>query len=441
MIIMNKYLLWLLWAAVLLTWCASTPTWNVTWLPDVFWHIPSDFDQLLFIEVDDNIIDLLWTQYGDATPVVDEFEAIESVLIWQSAEGVEGESLLFVEGEWVDIAQLAALGLVALDAEYTTKELTPWLQVHGQTSVVDSNDYTWLWSDRLTTDFAQLYADAWWNFHFLSRPTTQGIAWLALQFSSKLDGTIWSLYLWNKLPHGEAKMLFGDGVVTSSNESWEWRAGNGDVPIHVSLHGISDIFWVDSGMIKTFLPLIAGQFLWDSFSLLSDNDIDTFVESLAGSLSLDIVPSIIGMWGRLVVENTEMYKVFETMHPALDGAIKSQMFSWAVIEEVKEANTMSWNTSVPLGTWAENLTLPLISIDSTTDTTSISFMLLDDIPLESQTTTYPWSTLAAATVDFELLTSLMWVEAGALLETSDSTSVDLEIIAVDAENTIRVLLK
>jgi len=81
---------------MLFLWACSNSSWTtVQWLPDLFSTLPDDFDQLLFIDVDDDVLDLVATQYGEATPIAQEFAWINTIVIWQKGSTESGENLLF----------------------------------------------------------------------------------------------------------------------------------------------------------------------------------------------------------------------------------------------------------------------------------------------------------------------------------------------------------
>lgn len=435
-----QLLLVIIFMAWVLTACWKQNSVEVSWLPSLFSLFPSDFDQLLFIDVDDDIIDLLGTQYGEDTPVVQEFRWIESIWIRQASARDEGQNLLFVQWSNVDINQLAALGLIPLDWNYVTKSLGNNVQVYGEKDTIDSKDYNWVVWDKVIQEFWILYNEVKWNFSFVSRPTTEGLAWLAIQFSSKLLWTVWVLDLGNKLPSWEAKMLFSDWVVKSSPDDWNARKAWSNIPIHVSLHWVTDLLWVNTTMIKTFLPLLLSQYLGDWASLLTDKSLDTILTALQGAVSLDLVPSLLWMWWRLVLETPDVFNVFDTMYPVLDWAVKTNLFSWAQLESIREANILSRNTSLPVATGSV-ASIPLLSLEKWVDTTSISLMLIEDIPLIDETTSYPWSTLAIANIDFWMLTQMMGVEAWELLQDNESQSLQFEVITVEQENLIHIMME
>ncbi len=433
-------ILWLIWIGFSFSACSNSQSWSsVQWLPELFSVIPNDFDQLLMIDVDENVLELVATQYGETTPIAKEFEWIDTIVIRQKGSAQTWENLLFVQGDEVNINQLAALWIVALDPDYQSFELTENVQVYGEKALVDSKIYNGVKGDELLQEFWKLYTKSGGNFNFLSRPWGEWLQWLAIQFAAQLKWTVGSISIGNKLPTGEASMLFKDGVVPSRSDSWSARAWSPESPIHVATHGLTELLWLDKTLVKTFLPILLTQYLGDWAALFTDSHYDSLIQWLNGSVSLDVVPSLIGMWGRLVVEDPQVFSIFDSLYPVLDGAVKTKMFAWTEIESIKQASSLRRNTQVPIDWW-ENLALPLLSIDQTPETTSLSLLLVDELALNTSTQTYPGDTLAVAEVDFTLLTQLMWVEAGELLQGTTDTKLKLEMKSDSANNRIRILL-
>ena len=431
-------LFWFL--SLTLVWCSWWASTLQSWLPEVFSVVPDDFDQILYFDIDADLLELMETQYGANTPVSQEFARIESVVLWQKLDGAEGESLLFVEGKDVDVQQLAALWLVALDPAYETRALENDIQVYGLVSSLDAIDFDWIQSSDLAKSFWKILKQKEWNFWFISSPSNSGLGWLAIQFANKLIGTVWVLSLWNKLPSGEAHMLFKDGVVKEWTEEWTSLSNSTDTPLSLSTNNISWLLWLDSAMLQTFLPLILQPVLGDGASLLSSADIKKLVQSLAWTLSVSFVPNILWMWRRLAVDTPDAFWVFENMYPVLDGYIKSTLFSWTNIELVKEDSLISWNTDLPTWSW-DNISFPLIEIQKDPDITTLSFMMVDDLAWPvTKWTSHPWSTIAVWLVDFLMLTQMMWVEAGEIVQ-AWADKLKLEMIADEGENIIRVELK
>jgi len=437
----RSLLLWFLvvWGAIL-SWCAPRPSWDISALPDLFAVMPNDFDQILHIQVDDDILALMWTQYPDSAPVIQEFQWIQEIWVRQSSAWSVWESLLFVQGKDVDINQLAALWLVALDPNYQAFTLPDDIQVYGTPALIQSKQYTWVSWDKLMTELTRVSRNNSGNLYFVSRSTVGWLQWLALQFASKLQGTVGVLRLGNRLPNGEARMLFSSGTIKTDSEKWNARTATQNIPIHASTHGLATLFGMDWWLAKTFLPFVLNQYLGDSTSLLSENDYETLITGLDGSLSIDIVPNALGMWWRVIFDESKMFDVFDHSYPVIDGKVKTELFPGTGIDGTKEATRILWNASAD--TWSGTLvSLPVLSISKWADLTDISYMMINEFPVSSQTISMPWSTLAVATVDFNLLTSMMWIPAGELITTGDKKNIDLEVIGNAQEDIVRILLK
>jgi len=234
-------------------------------------------------------------------------------------------------------------------------------------------------------------------------------------------------------------MLFKNGIVPNRTESWTARAASPESPVHVATYWLTELLWLDKTLVKTFLPLILTQYLGEWAALFTDGNYDALIKGLNWSISVDIVPSLIGMWGRLVIDDPTIFTIFDSLYPVLDGAVKTKMFQWTQIESVQQASLLSWNTQVPLEA-DETLALPLLSIEQTPDSTAISLLLVDTLSVSNETVTHPWDTLAVAQVDFDLLTQLMWVEAGELLQWWSETKLKLQMKSDAENNRIRILL-
>ncbi len=426
---------------VLLWWCNRWGIpWTASWLPEIFSVMPSNFDQILYFDIDEDLISLMETQYGANTPVAQEFSRIESLALWQTVSGVEWESLLFVQGKEVDVQQLAALGLVALDQSYETRNITSDIQVYGQKWLLDSKDFTWLTSSDITANFSTLLKNVGWNFWFISTPSNSGLWGLAMQFANKLVGTVWVIDLWNKLPSWEVHMLFKDGVVKKWDSQWTALSNSSETPLSLSTNNLSSLLWLDSAMLQTFLPLLLQPVLWDGASLLSSSDIKTLVQSMAWTMNLALVPNILWMWRRLSVDTSDAFSVFDSMYPVLDGYVKTTLFSWTQVDLVKEESLISWNTAISPWSW-ESIAFPLIEIEKSPESTTLSFMMVDDLawPVQ-QWDTYSAETIAVWQVDFLMLTQMMWIESGDII-TEGNSSIQLEMIAEEEKNMIRVVVE
>lgn len=432
----NCLLILFLW--ILLSWCWKKSP-NVISLPPIFDVVPSNFDQLLYLDIDEDLISLLQTQYWENTPIIDEFRKISQIAVWQRG-GNDPQSLLFFDAEELNINQLSALWIVPLDDTYQLYNIQPWIQVYGQKSVVESQTFQGSYSWELFELFADKIATNRGNFSFISLPIGEWLAWLALQFGSKLQWTIWTFDLWLALPTWDAYMLFKEWVIKDSNQSWTSRVSNEAIPISVSTNWIVKMLWLDSMVTKSMLPLLLGQLLWDSFSLLSQDDLDTIITALWGSLTLEILPSLLWTWWRLIADNVDVYRVFDSLFPVLDWTIKARAFSWSVIEEEKTASSMKRTNTVSVWSW-EVVWVPILEITQGADYSQFSMLFVDEIPLWDQSKSNPWSTVATALIDIELLAWLMGLPVGEIFIDADTDMMSLELSTDASENLLHLEVK
>ncbi len=433
--------LFLLCTVVFLFWCSSGDWWPVSWLPELFSIAPDGYDQLLHITVDEWVLSILTQQYGDGTPVVEEFQKIDELLIRQKDSETAGETLLLVKWDQVDLQQLAVLWLVGWDESYASTSLTENIQVYWQKDQISSIQFDGLTSNDLMRQTWSVISDES-NFVFVSRPTTLQLPWLAWQFSQQLKGTTWAFKIWTEMPSWQATMLFSSWVVPKFGGTWQARSWSEWSPVHIATHDLFELLSIPKTLLETFLPVFAQQYVWESLSLLNPDDYSTIFESLWGELSLDLIPSVLGMGWRLTIENEKLYDVLYKMQPALDGYFKAELFSDADVESSVSEREIMWSSDIPLWDGTTN-TFPLVwaKKDSTNGVTQVEFMALDDSPswVNNVRKEYPWATFLVADIDFALLSSLLWTEMQMLAWPSENT-LHVEMTSEPKNDLVRIVV-
>ena len=425
--------------SVFLAWCTTQPL--AVDLPEVFSVLPDGFDQLLYIDVDDQVLGILEAQYGEQTPVVLEFAKMESLVLRQSSSIDGGSTMLFIYPKpWseINLNQLNVLWILPTDPSYEVRNMGDII-IYAQTSLYDQLLFDGAQDQLLISSLQSADFDR--NILFVSTPIDWQ-TWRVAQFANKLQWTIVSARISTWLPTGKARLLFDDWFVPrlSSSDTREasWSSTS---PIHISAHSLSSLFGIQPLLLESFLPLILPQFVWGSLSLLNSDDYRILVDALWGTVSLDLVPSIVGRWGRMSLQTSDVYALLDKIYPALDGFIKSQpsVDDATSIITTKEQSLMSRSTSFAVWDGSDEIvTLPLLRASQTSDTTSIEYLMLTDLPNIDTTntnlkTTYPLSTLAVWTIDFDILSeilpalSMIWGQA--TLDTLEWSMLTIEVSA------------
>jgi len=373
--------------------------------------------------------------------VVVEFAKMQSLVLRQSSTVDSWSTILFIDpkpGLEINLNQLNVLWILPTDPSYEVRNMSDII-IYAQTTLYDQLMFDGV-QDQLLISSLQS-ADFEHNLLFVSTPIDWQ-TWRVAQFANKLQWTIVSADISTWLPTGEARLLFDGWFVPrlSSSDTREasWSSNS---PIHISAHSLSSLFGIQPLLLESFLPLILPQFVWGSLSLLNSDDYRILVDALWGTISLDLVPSIVGRWGRLTFQTSDVYTLLDKMYPALDGFIKSQpsVDDTTTIFTTKEQSLMSWSTSFAV--WdetAETVTLPLLRASQTSDTSSIEYLMLTelsvvDTPDTNIKTTHPLSTLAVWTIDFDILSeilpalSMIWGQA--TLDTLQWSILDIEVSA------------
>lgn len=443
---MKKYLSLLTFFAcwVVLSGCTNS-AWSNIDLPDIFASLPDWFDQLMYVQVDDQIIDLVELQYWEQSPIALEFEKIESLVLWQTSAGDAPYTMLAIDPvpqAEIDTNQLAVLWLTA-GAGYEFRSLGD-LQMYAETSFFDNFSFAGVQDHKLLSQIQP--KDLTRNVVFVSLPIS-GQTWRVAQFANRLQWTIVSADIGTSLPIGLARLIFDDWFVPDLSGQWDWTSTiwSPDSPIHLSAHSLSSLFGIQARLLESFLPILLPQFVWGSLSLLSADDYKILSQALWGVLSLDMVPSPAGRWGRLSIADPKVYWLFEKIYPALDDFITSWPSQDATIASTKQQSRMTWMTSFDAG--GENVTLPLLDISRDTDATTIEYLMLSDLDLAIDNTnknSYPPETLAVWSVDFATLSSIVpalwviWWSAQSAVDISQRPQLQLEIISDPQSNQIRI---
>lgn len=247
------------------------------------------------------------------------------------------------------------------------------------------------------------------------------------------------------MPTGEATMVFEPGVVPKFAWTWKARSWAEWSPIHIATHDLFALLKIPKTLLETLLPVFAQQYVWESLSLLNPDDYSIIFESLWWEISLDLLPSALGMWWRLTVENEKLYDIFAKMQPALDGYFKAELFSWGNVRYDSLPDVMSWSSEIPAWVWPEWLwEIPLVWIgkvvaDATEKVTQIEFMAMENawMWVNRVRKEYPWSTFLVADIDFELLSSLVGADME-MLAWDGKNNLHLELTAEHKDNIVRL---
>lgn len=422
---------WYLFCVFFLVACNKPTWWPITWLPEIFSLVPSSYDQLLYVQPDEDLRWLLTKQYWNDTPIVLEFEHIEWLLLRQSE--ASQVSLLFVDttaDHILDINALAPLWLVSQQPWYILKQVSD-VYVYGQEKIIDTLSYDGLRSDTVTTQIKELPDDT--NVIFVSLPPSSLLWGILSDFLDKLQGTVAGMKFSETLPTWEARLVFDPWFVPENTISRD-AVTHVDAPISISTHALLDVLGTNTKLLAWFLPFALKPYLWEGVSLMNSEDFDIIVWSIWAILWIDMIPNPAWFGLRISFSDPTIYDIFDKIYPALDDHLTDTLLADYVVTSDKQ----NWLLSRTTG---ENNELSLASVSKSSDGTQISFLAPWSQEWDRVSRNYPWSTLMIADMDIDLLSAMFAPQAASLIDVDSDKQLHLEMLAEPEDDLIRIILK
>ena len=329
---------------------------------DIFSYAPASFDQFIYIQVGDEMEDALanmqWVQYGSGLQQL--AERVEQLLITQLSTDTQVHSLLFLEGDEIDIDELQQLGLITWWEEFRTEQLSDRIWMYGPQETFDrySMNKKWLRDQELVDDFLRQFQAGNYNIGFVSTPLSQEGLPVVQQFSQQLEHSIFMTRLSPEATIGNLSLQFTDGVINANDTTFSPLLSSYASQESIVYLEMQDILWffgIEKEQFLGLLPVLLGQYGSAYGALLSQDDYATLYDSLEKNIALVVEPSttsMLGMSVHLVFAHADMYGVLSGLGPLWKSTIEWFLGTGSVQETTTETS-VSYTASNPLLTAGE----------------------------------------------------------------------------------------
>ena len=296
---------------------------DVVVVDDLFALAPTQYDQLLYVAIDEALIETLstfdsrWTQAWFAELVA----WVDEALVMQYATWLSTYNILLLKWESVDIEQLRTMWLIATDDEYLSRNIwwTTWIYGTQQSLAwYDWKDEVLSTQPFIKQQQAQLQ-DAKGQLLFLTNAdetVVPGI-WQLTQGLQHV-GIITTFSAW--WADGAVSMYFGDGMVTKATSDFE--------PLFAEYADEWTILYLEFADLLGFFGIAEADFLWlaplllwqygqAASTLLSQEDYATIYEALQQHVAIIVNPTDALLWVSidLVFEHTPIFTVLRWLTP------------------------------------------------------------------------------------------------------------------------------
>lgn len=394
LIVWLLFILWILWYAF--WWKSVVP--NFVWWSWLWSILPSWYDQLMFMKVDD---DLRWvaTQSNtlmDADSFSSMIDTIDELVMYQIFVDETPYNLIFIKwNNWFTIDQIEALWSLAWDENYDYRELWAWYWVYWEKSALTWYDAkSW---DRISQDawwkaLSNELRKIWWNAWFLSKPVIEDWNFLVSQFADKLEYTYFVSNVSQNNPSGKLVLQLWEDTL-----SWpiSWidpkllQSLWGEQIFYIEAQDLLSLFSVQKSQLETVLPLVLGQWWAAQWIAFDNTDVSILLDALEKNIAIVWMPSQISPLQvslHLVFEDANAYTTLRKLWPLLQWLLSWMLWNTdsELIKETTTANWLNYVIEIPeieVWSWAIQWldswivwgwSLPLLSIEKIWDYAMLS---------------------------------------------------------------------
>jgi hypothetical protein len=297
----------------------------------IFSFVPSQYDQILFVQSDNEMLEALKTIQGEI--VVAEMEPIlkhtKQLILWQYFDSVEQYDyslLLFAMNNPQNIEKMIESGVLYTWDDVTYEELAPWYYMYGEE--LSRTMQKKAPKNLLDNQTINRYLNIFWqeNAHIAYIAKPEGLFGLEnnplfASFAQSLQTT----FAWSKIKRDVQEwsllLTFNKPIGKPSKKPWKWRLATfvkQSVPMYVEIHDLLTTFEISDAQFSSVFPVL----LWEQsafVSVLSANDLNTLYTALDSPFSLTIarsnIPWLWWVWATLMFSNSDIFTIFQKVWP------------------------------------------------------------------------------------------------------------------------------
>lgn len=323
---------------------------------NVLSYLPVEFDQVIYLEADNDLRNLLLNSYSQQIPDstktllswIDEISVYQYLTWWKTIE-----FFLVSLNDNFDLDKFLEQNPDFQTQWYVHNVVSDNIIIYWSQESVDFFE-NYKWSKLTSADKIKPFIDwATWkqyNFLYITIPDKEQIKanfWMFQNYVDKLQYWIFASHVWEDNNYWEIDVIFDDQLKLWENIDFQSKLSkyiDSNTIFFMEIGNLIKDFGISKSQISLWLSAFLNLYFPDMFL---QSDYDKVVDAFDGNIAVDIAKADNMLWvgATIIFENQELYDVVNKFFPYLQQTLSSLW--WFEVKTFESDNVFWFNLQLP----------------------------------------------------------------------------------------------